>query len=183
MNWLLVVGVLMLLAPLVALGIQMVRLGPREALLRLDAWVERYRSRILIAIALFDLIGAFLVIGVSIRQQQSIDDVNQTAMQAKRAAFVATEAARVANHQAEDLRQGLIKGCRKNGNPIRAALRQNARQQIEQDRNTALFQQLLPSLTPDELHSLIHKTIAESQRQIRQFHPLDCKALYPDHTH
>lgn len=77
-----------------------------------------------------------------------------------------------------DLRDGLVKSCDKNGNPLREAVRKMLREDIEQSRSP-LIHRFFPQIPPDELERLIQAGIKTNEATIREIAPVDCASLYP----
>lgn len=80
--------------------------------------------------------------------------------------------------QQQELRNGLISGCKKNGNPLRAAVRGQLREQIKQSSNTKVLRTFFPQIPRSQLIALVAKSIARDKAEIKQIAPVDCAALY-----
>jgi hypothetical protein len=76
-----------------------------------------------------------------------------------------------------DLRDGLVKSCEKNGNPLREAVQTILQEQIEQSERTP--RSFFPDIPPDVFDRLIEEQRERNEEIIERIEPVDCPALYP----
>lgn len=88
------------------------------------------------------------------------------------------EAQDTATQFSTDLRNGLVRSCEQNGNPLRDAVRGVLEDQIEQSKSPQL-ERFFPQIPPEELHAAIHAANAQRREAIRSLAPVDCAGLYP----
>lgn len=79
---------------------------------------------------------------------------------------------------ANDLRDGLIKSCDKNGNPLREAVQKMLRDDIEQSKSPVI-RRFFPYIPSGELERLIQAETKSDEATIRAIAPVDCASLYP----
>lgn len=77
-----------------------------------------------------------------------------------------------------DLRNGLVRSCEKNANPLRGVVRHRIRREIQQSTSFD-YSQFFPSVPPALLHRKIAKQIAQDQKDLTKSAPVDCRSLYP----
>lgn len=85
-------------------------------------------------------------------------------------------AQRVAASQ-EQINSILTRSCQDNGNPLRMAVQQMLRDQIEQS-HSAQLERFFPQIPPKQLHKLIREANQKRRQEIRTIAPVDCEALY-----
>jgi hypothetical protein len=78
----------------------------------------------------------------------------------------------------DSIRSGLIDGCERNGNPLRAIVRHQVRSEIQQSQNKALYRQFFPQIPADQLHTLIATQNAQRRVELVKLAPVDCSAQY-----
>lgn len=78
----------------------------------------------------------------------------------------------------EELRDGLVENCERNGNPLRRAVTKMLRDDIEQSHSADLAR-FFPQIPPDELERLIARENRAKRETIGEIWPVDCEALYP----
>lgn len=78
----------------------------------------------------------------------------------------------------QDLRDGLVKGCERNGNPLREAVSTLLQDQIDQSRGLD-YEKFFPTIPPNELHDLIHAQNQKRLALLKTIEPVDCASLYP----
>lgn len=76
------------------------------------------------------------------------------------------------------IRNGLIEGCERNGNPLRKVVREQVRNEIQQSHNTDLYRQFFPQIPPSKLHAAIAAQNAQRRAEIANLAPVDCTAQY-----
>lgn len=81
-----------------------------------------------------------------------------------------------AQNQAQ-INEALVRSCEDNGNPLRMAVQQMLRDQINQSHSTNL-ERFFPQIPPRKLHRLIHQANEKRRQEIRSIRPVDCNALY-----
>lgn len=81
-------------------------------------------------------------------------------------------------NQANDLREGLITNCEKNGNPLREVLQKRIHHEIEQTQNKALLEKLFPTFSEAELDKLISTSTKERREEIKEVAPINCQEQY-----
>lgn len=79
---------------------------------------------------------------------------------------------------ARDLRDGLVKSCEENGNPLREAVQDQIRHQIEQ-RETVDYTRFFPTIPPGELERLLEEQNEQDRKTLHRIAPINCAALYP----
>lgn len=76
-----------------------------------------------------------------------------------------------------DLRDGLVKSCERNGNPLREAVQEVLREQIvSAERTPASF---FPNIPPATFKRLVREQRERNEAVIRRIRPVKCAALYP----
>jgi hypothetical protein len=78
----------------------------------------------------------------------------------------------------EDLRDGLIRSCERNGNPLREAVIDQLEGEIEQSKIVD-YSEFFPSVPPERLDALIREENQRIRGYIEQIQPVDCPSLYP----
>lgn len=79
---------------------------------------------------------------------------------------------------ATDLRDGLVKSCNRNGNPLREAVAKMIREQIKQSSSPEI-RRYFPQIPAEELERLIRKQTKSREQTLREIAPVNCAALYP----
>jgi hypothetical protein len=85
-----------------------------------------------------------------------------------------------AAQQTEDLRNGLIDNCEKNGTPLREAMQALIRNEIAQSQSFTEEQAELffPNVPRDQLDSLTEAAIQRNKDLLAAIPDVDCQALY-----
>jgi hypothetical protein len=78
----------------------------------------------------------------------------------------------------ENLREGLIRSCERNGNPLREAVIDQLEGEIQQSKAFD-YSEFFPSVPPERLHTLIREENQRMRGYIEQIQPVDCPSLYP----
>jgi hypothetical protein len=81
-------------------------------------------------------------------------------------------------HFAEELRDGLVQTCERNGNPLRITLAEILHDEIAQSQ-TADLEKFFPQIPPAELERLVDEENRKRRIRLREIKPLDCAAQYP----
>lgn len=79
---------------------------------------------------------------------------------------------------AVQLREGLVRSCQRNGNPLRKAVQRQIRERIQQ-REHLDFTRFFPNVPPGELNRLLAQENRADRVSLKQIAPIDCKRLYP----
>jgi hypothetical protein len=82
-------------------------------------------------------------------------------------------------NDAENLREGLIEGCEKNGNTLREVVRGQLEDEIDQNENLN-YEELFPQIPPEQLEQLIETDNEQNRQSIADLAAVDCRALYED---
>jgi hypothetical protein len=77
----------------------------------------------------------------------------------------------------DELRNGLVASCERNGNPLREAVQKMLREQIRSSEQTP--QSFFPNIPPEVFEDLIRERVRANRQIIHQIAPVDCAALYP----
>lgn len=77
----------------------------------------------------------------------------------------------------DELRDGLVASCERNGNPLREAVQKMLREQIRASEQTP--PSFFPNIPPEVFEALIRERIAANRQIIHQIAPVDCASLYP----
>lgn len=76
------------------------------------------------------------------------------------------------------LRDGLVKSCEQNGNPLREAVSGQLQYQLTQSHSFD-YSLFFPTIPPRQLHELIHMQNQQVRAELDTIHPVDCESLYP----
>ena len=79
----------------------------------------------------------------------------------------------------QELRNGLIASCEKNGNPLREAVQSLLRTQIKNSQNLKQLERFFPQIPPPELRTLTERQVDANQKLLHEIDPLDCEKIYP----
>jgi hypothetical protein len=79
---------------------------------------------------------------------------------------------------AVNLRNGLVRSCNDNGNPLREAVQELLEEQIKQSKPSVVAK-LFPQIAPEELERLIREQNENKRKIIKKIAPLKCESLYP----
>jgi hypothetical protein len=79
---------------------------------------------------------------------------------------------------ATELRNGLVKSCARNGNPLREAVQNMLREQIKRSDPDAM-RRYFPQIPAAELDRLIQEQREANEATIRKIAPVNCESLYP----
>jgi len=79
---------------------------------------------------------------------------------------------------AKELHDGLVRNCKKNGNPLREAVQSQIREQIKQ-RQTFDYTKFFPSVPPAELKHLLEEQNRIDQARLKEIAPVPCTKIFP----
>lgn len=91
----------------------------------------------------------------------------------------AQETAKEAKQLQEELREGLVLNCEKNGNKLREVLQTRIHNEIKEATNFILLEKLFPNQTRMELYHLVLPSVRQHWREMKEVAPVDCNAIYP----
>lgn len=77
----------------------------------------------------------------------------------------------------DELRNGLVASCERNGNPLREAVQKMLREQIQSSKRTP--PEFFPNIPPAVFKALIRDRVQANREIIDQIAPVDCASLYP----
>lgn len=77
-----------------------------------------------------------------------------------------------------ELRDGLVASCERNGNPLREAVRKMLRQDLAQS-DPQTIRRYFPQIPLSEIERLIQRQREETLETIAEIAPVDCASLYP----
>jgi hypothetical protein len=78
----------------------------------------------------------------------------------------------------KDLRQGLVRSCDKNGNPLREAVQRILTREIEQSKQPFVYE-ILDKLPRAAVDKLVADQNKERREIIAEIEPIDCAKQYP----
>lgn len=78
---------------------------------------------------------------------------------------------------ASELRNGLVKSCEQNGNPLRRAVQRMLHEQIRSSEQTPAT--YFPNIPPAVFKMLVKRQIKADRETIHQIAPVSCSSLYP----
>lgn len=81
-------------------------------------------------------------------------------------------------HFSTELRDGLVRACENNGNPLRAVVRKQIEYRLKTAETTD-YARLFPNIPEDELRTLLRAQERELRRELELLAPVDCESLYP----
>lgn len=78
---------------------------------------------------------------------------------------------------AKQLRQGLVRGCDVNGNPLREVVQSILSEDIKQSK--ALPASYFPGIPPKKFHELVRAQRERNEARSRRIAPINCAAAFP----